>query len=142
MTPQKQQFTCEPDWNQHGDCKRAVIASLLDLPIEDVPHFLQEAEGDPEAFWLGIQSFLRERGFAFLSIRDKAGHAFWGNDQPIYHEISGPSPRADGRYHSVVGCDGEVFFDPHPDGTGLAEPRSDWHFGYIVKICDAAKETP
>ena len=139
MTPQKQQFTHEPERGQYGDCKRAVIASLLDLNIEEVPHFLRDANGEPEKYWVGLQSFLRSKGLSFLVTRARSGSAFYGDDEPVYHEISGPSPRSAGRFHSVVGCDGAIVFDPHPDGTGLAGDPSDWEFGYLVKVCTGEK---
>ncbi len=59
MTPQNQEFTRKPEIGQYGDCQRAVIASLLDLPISSVPHFLQEAKGDPAMYWDSMQAFLR-----------------------------------------------------------------------------------
>jgi hypothetical protein len=48
MKPVDQEFVHRPDIGQHGDCQRAVIASLLELPITEVPHFLQDANGDPD----------------------------------------------------------------------------------------------
>lgn len=135
MTPVKQEFTHKPEIGQHGDCQRAVIASLLDLPISEVPHFLREVGGEPGAYWDLLQSFLGERGYAWLVVPATAGASFYGDGRPVYHEISGPSPRSNGVLHAVVGCDGSVVFDPHPDGTGLAGKPEDWEHGYLVKTC-------
>lgn len=134
MKPVDQIFTSKPEINQYGDCQRAVIASLLELPIDEVPHFLQEANGDAGDYWLGIQSFLGKKGFAYLTADIGAIHHFYGNDGEIYHEISGPSPRGNGLYHAVVGCNGKIAFDPHPSREGLAGEQSEWRHAYLVKI--------
>lgn len=39
MTPVDQTILHDPDAGLYGDCQRAVIASLLDLPIDSVPNF-------------------------------------------------------------------------------------------------------
>jgi hypothetical protein len=139
MKPVKQQFVHKPEINQFGDCQRAVIASLLELPIEDVPHFLQVAQGDPTAYWDAIQSFLRTHGYAYLTVPPRSGAIFFASDGvPVYHEISGPSPRGNGVSHAVVGLSGQIVFDPHPDGTGLAGDPADWEHAYLVKSgCEA-----
>jgi len=66
VKPADQEFLHLPEIGQHGDCQRAVIASLLDLPIAEVPHFLQLANGDPVKYWEGLQRFVASRGFAWL----------------------------------------------------------------------------
>jgi len=133
MTPTDQEYLHTPEIGQHGDCQRAVIASLLDLPIKDVPHFLQEADGDPEIYWTQLQTFCRKHGYAYLTVPAKHGAAFYGDEGRVFHEISGPSPRGNGVFHAVVGCDGEIVFDPHPSRAGLVGPPEDWDYSYLVK---------
>ena len=133
MIPVDQEFMNRPEINQHGDCQRAVIASLLELPIADVPHFLQVAGGDPGLFWEGLQSFCRKHGYAYLTVPAKAGLAFYGDYGDVYHEISGPSPRGNGVFHAVVGCNGEIAFDPHPSRAGLTGDSADWEYSYLVR---------
>jgi len=133
MTPVDQEFTHIPEINQHGDCQRAVIASLLDLPVADVPHFLQEAGGDAGAYWESIQAFCRKHGFVYLTVPAMSGGAFYGEYGDVFHEISGPSPRGNGVFHAVVGCNGEVVFDPHPSRAGLAGDSSEWDYSYLVR---------
>ena len=139
MTPVDQEFVHAPEIGQHGDCQRAVIASLLDLPISAVPHFLQEANGDAVGFWEGLQAFCRSKGLAYFTVPARAGAAFFGADDGIYHEISGPSPRGNGVTHAVVGKDGQVFFDPHPSKAGLAGDPGQWEFSYLVRICNSER---
>ena len=136
MTPVDQEFTSQPEIGQFGDCARACIASLLDLPIAEVPHFLQVANGDATGFWEGIQTFCRKHGYALMSVPARAGQNFFGDDGDVYHKISGPSPRGNGLWHAVVGRNGEIVFDPHPSRAGLAGDPSDWQFDYLVKAGD------
>ena len=133
MKPADQQFVHRPDIGQHGDCQRAVIASLLELPIAEVPHFLQDANGDPDEYWLALQRFCREHGFVYLTVPARSGGAFFGDEGQVFHEISGPSPRGNGVSHAVVGCNGEVVFDPHPSRAGLAGDPATWEHAYLVR---------
>jgi len=133
MTPQDQEFTHQPEIGQYGDCQRAVIASLLDLPISEVPHFNAIAKEDPHIFWDLLQGFCKMHGYAYLTVPARAGVAFYGMDEDVYHEISGPSPRGNGITHAVVGKGGEIVFDPHPSRAGLAGDSSEWDYSYLVK---------
>jgi hypothetical protein len=136
MKPVDQQFISQPEIGQFGDCQRAVIASLLGLPIAEVPHFLQESNGDPTGFWEGIQKFCRARGFVFLTT--PAQVSAYGDDGNVFHEIGGPSPRGNGLFHAVVGCNGQIVFDPHPSRAGLAGNPAEWTHGYLVPAGSAA----
>ena len=140
MTPVKQEFIHDPENGVYGDCQRAVIASLLDLPIQDVPHFMQLTNDDPVDYWELLQKFLRGKGYAYLAVPSKSGATFFGAvDELIYHEISGPSPRGNGTFHAVVGCNGHIVFDPHPSNTGLAGDPAEWEHAYLVKTCEESK---
>lgn len=134
MKPVDQEFLHAPEAGQYGDCQRAVIASLLDLPITEVPHFLQIAKGDPTLYWEGIQRYLGGHGLAYLTIPAISGGGFFGRYEGVYHEISGPSPRGGGAFHAVIGLDGQVVFDPHPSRAGILGGPKDWEFSYLVRI--------
>jgi hypothetical protein len=137
MTPVKQEFIHDPANGVYGDCQRAVIASLLDLPIQEVPHFLGESKNDAVGYWTLLQKFLRDKGYAWLVVPAKSGAAFFGaEEESIYHEISGPSPRGSCLTHAVVGCDGKIVFDPHPSNAGLVGDPSEWEYAYLVKTCE------
>lgn len=133
MTPQDQEFVHKPEIGQYGDCQRAVIASLLDLPISEVPHFGAIAKGNPEIFWGSLQDYLRQHGFVYLTVPANSGVAFFGLDRDVYHEISGPSPRGNGVMHAVVGKGGKIAFDPHPSQAGLAGDPQSWEYSFLVK---------
>lgn len=133
MTPVDQEFVHKPEIGQYGDCQRAVIASLLDLPISDVPHFLKEASGDAGLYWEMLQEFCRKHGYVYLTIPAISGGAFYGEYGDVFHEISGPSPRGNGVFHAVVGCNGGIVFDPHPSRAGLVGDPSTWEYSYLVR---------
>lgn len=88
------------DRDGHGDCLRACVASILELPLADVPDF---ALFGPNWMWALV--------------------AFAECDFDTYGEHSGvfiangPGPR--GTRHSVVYEDYAMVHDPHPSRAGL-----------------------
>jgi hypothetical protein len=135
MIPVNQEFI-HIEGTQYGDCQRAVVASLLELPISDVPHFLHEAEGDSLRFWTHLQQFLAKHGCIFMEMAlfDVEEYSWLYGTPAIYHEIYGPSPRGGDLWHTTVGCNGKIVHDPHPSKAGLAGQPSDWKFGLYVRI--------
>lgn len=143
MKPQKQLFRHEPQNNIIGDCHRAALASVLDLPIHKVPHFAQlEQETPGYTFWGGVREFLASRGLVAVDhYWDGAVFALadllrWqGSINPsAYYLLGGTSPR--GFPHTVVGLGGEIVLDPHSDNTGLSAPLENgfWHTTYFVPM--------
>lgn len=133
MTPVDQEhFYCaEP--RHYGDCTRAVIASLLDLPLVDVPHFLQDADGKVYEYYTAIEAFLEARGFE-IDWQTSIVYHWRPGDPDLYHILTGPSPRHAGIGHAVVGMNGKhIVHDPHPDRTGLAEPKENWRVSVIKR---------
>jgi len=97
-----------------GNCLQAAIASLLELPLEAVPHVL--ADGDEGPWYENLQAWARrELGMDFLTFPEHAIPVPAG-----YHLISGTSPR--GVTHTAVGFNGRVVHDPHPEGGELKAP--------------------
>lgn len=115
MRPVDQEFLYQETPRVYGDCMRASIASLLSLPIADVPHFVALAQGDSYETYCLIEDFLFSRGYDVLWQINLEDHRVSGTD--TYHLMSGLSPR--GISHMVVGRNGEVFHDPHPSRAGL-----------------------
>ena len=116
MNPVKQTVLHDPEKGKHGNCLSAVLASLLHLPIEDVPVF-----SAPYPEWQNqLNEWLRPFGLAYIQVGD---FAKWCNDFGIrgcHHELGGSSPRNTDISHACVGVDGDLVFDPHPDNSGLA----------------------
>ena len=132
MIPVYQTIMYQHEPRIYGDCMRASIASILELPIEEVPHFLQLAEGRVYEFYDLIEDFLTTKGYLVLWQRSVAYH--WQPGHPdVYHLMSGPSPRHPGVQHSVVGRNGVPYFDPHPDGTMLGGTSEQWTCSFLIK---------
>jgi len=117
---------------QRGNCFAACIASLLELPLEEVPNFCTKCDWREAAnLWLA------SRGLFYVDLklpgdlRDEHVR-FWG-----YHVISGMSVR--NIRHSVVGFGGKTVFDPHPSGAGLIE--GDWEYGFLIPQNPARKNS-
>jgi hypothetical protein len=96
-------FHDDPD-GRPGNCLQACIASLLDLPLDDVPHFLLHDD------WTGALE-------QFLTAHGRRLHAQPASDHCAYGMAWGPSKR--GVRHAVVWADGRMAHDPHPSHAGL-----------------------
>ena len=96
-----------------GNCFSACVASLLEIPIEEVPYFM-----DGGAWFERFAEWLRPRGYwplCFKSSRD-------GWTPAGLHILSGKSPRElanPNALHSVVAHGGEIEHDPHPSRAGI-----------------------
>ena len=139
MIPVLQTILADPTRNdghdaegRPGNCYQAAIASVLELPLDEVPHF---ATFDRDWFkqsapWFRqrgmIRSFYREQALKDLSwpLYLAPGADFWGDR--VSHIVgalgAGPSPR--GPFRHVVVLDpntGDMIHDPHPSGAGVTE---------------------
>lgn len=113
-------FHGEP--GQIGNCMQAAVASLLELDLDDVPHFAAIEHG----WWEAFLEFCAARGFAVV-ICDPAPSS------ELLGLAGGPSPR--GVLHMVVARGDEVVHDPHPSRAGLEAIRETW---YLVPFDPAA----
>lgn len=121
MTPVRQTIIAPADGDSMpGNCLQAAVASLLDLPLDEVPHFVGDdwASGGERHWWTEWRHWCGDRGLTVRSEEPRPGE---------YYLASGPSPRdPENRGHVVVYRDGELVHDPHPDGTGVVEVRTRW----------------
>lgn len=127
MIPVDQEYLHDMRINQHGDCFRACVASVLEMSREQVPHFAQESNGVASVFWNSAMDWLEALGWNYV-------HSPVDKPRDGYHFISGPSPRGGGIVHMVVGLNDEIIHDPHPSRDGLAGDRSQWRFSYLERI--------
>ena len=117
MIPVTQDQLYDPSRPDHrGNCWQTVLASVLELPLNEVPHFVQDEVDHDMAvewhWWDRSWQWLRERGLMFTV-------AEVDNTPGEYLLVSGKSPRGEGIYHVVIYKDGEMVHDPHPDRSGL-----------------------
>lgn len=107
------------DGHPAGDCMRACVATILELPLDEVPHFVQYVEHpagtDPHLWWWALLGFCGAHGW----------HVRYVDEDPPggWCLIAGKSPR--GHQHVVVGFDGAMVHDPHPSRAGVVEP-AEW----------------
>lgn len=123
-------FAARPDGHSTrglpGNCAQACVASLLELDIEDVPHFAIYVD-----WFAAMRRWARDNhdgDFTYFPFPVPDVHAAaweriqaWGREHHAHVILGGPSPR--GPFgHVVVGTvDLDVVHDPHPSRAGLLE---------------------
>lgn len=99
-----------------GDCFRACLCSLLELPIEAIPNF-QENEG--EKFEELYRKFNDDSKYRMVSITCENPEITLKGCMVIAH---GKSPGKDYN-HSVIWQDGRIIHDPHESKKGIVKPE-------------------
>lgn len=95
-----------------GNCLQACVASVLDLPIDRVPHFLDFGDN----WFHALELFMDNYGIEYEGTGGtRTISEYEGVDGYII--ACGESPRH--RHHAVVYKDGEMIHDPHPEGGGI-----------------------
>jgi len=122
LIPVDQEFTNSAP----GDCVRACVASLLELPLAHVPNFASAPGDDQGPLIDALQEFLAPRGlyYAETAVRaadlpDIAAQYLHG-----HHLLIGQTPS--GGRHCVVGRAGEQVHDPHPLRRGVLPIAGDY----------------
>lgn len=153
MTPQRQLIVNHDEAaGQYGDCFRACIASILDVPVADVPHRypdraaweryasggqLEWHVGDPIVDWLarrGLRIIMRRINGEW-TLQEVLNEIAYYNPG-VHWIIGGSSPT--GPAHVCVARDREVVWDPHSaNGKRLIPSRlvgaeHPWWFGYFI----------
>lgn len=119
---QKQTKFFNPDLGGGGNCTEAALASVFNIPLEQMPTFHpgRDERNDPSAakeFWDNFEDWLLGKGYIAI-MKD-------GNYCPeCVYLASGPSSR--GCSHMVVYQDGQMIHDPHPSGEGILEVEQVW----------------
>lgn len=112
VTRIEQTIPFEKDSGVPGNCLQAAVASLLELPIAAVPHFVLFDD-----WFNALSTFATDKGFRIRKQLDREAGPMLA---------FGKSPRGDFS-HAVVWHAGAVVADPHPDQTGLdGEPYEFW----------------
>lgn len=116
---------------QRGNCFAAVVASLLEVSIYDVPNievlFYNEDNDEANTFWAEVmQTFLISKGWEWSGdSRYKVFHPEFGvKDEDLmmklkdtYYLVIGKSARGVG--HVCIYQNGLMVHDPHPSRDGL-----------------------
>lgn len=124
-----------------GNCWAAAIASILELPITEVPNFEVWFEWEDGLWWYLTQRFLNKKGFAIetdnrfrvFHMTSDEWHAFTKAGahplgdfvelkESLRHEfyfINGTSAR--GVQHVTIWQNGVMVHDPHPSKEGILD---------------------
>uniref|UniRef100_A0A6M3IIZ5 Uncharacterized protein n=1 Tax=viral metagenome TaxID=1070528 RepID=A0A6M3IIZ5_9ZZZZ len=109
------------DQENTNDCQRACVASILELPLTDVPNFmLPNSDGWVER----MQEFTKPYGFLTLNLffTDGKSEEYL---KDCYTIAGGESPRSPEREHAVVWKNGKMVHDPSPTRAGIVgKPHS------------------
>lgn len=109
MTPIDQTDFYDKAAGKHGNCMQAAVASIMDLPLEAVPNFIEGTKSGGEQHRRFLHWF-RDSGLYVLMLP--------GNYVPeVPYLASGPASR--GVHHMVVMSGGKLLHDPHPSRDGL-----------------------
>ena len=107
-----------------GNCLQAAVASVLELPLDDVPDFVNAPDG-MRTWPLALEAWLTERGLLGMPV---APHGDLGTALAHMAEFYPDEPYVlagregvDGG-HAVVGHGGAIVHDPSPCKPGLSGP--------------------
>ena len=107
-----------------GNCFSASVASILEMPLEDVPNF------NPENWFNELNEWLPNYGLFALFFCKYDRPADWrltwkALTDSVICEAGVASPRYPGADHSVVFYKGVVIHDPHPDKASMSASLDD-----------------
>lgn len=132
MRAQKQLFRHRPQNGEIGDCHRTAIACLLDLEPQDVPHFGEmDWDFDKQCFrengdfHRNVREWLRTRGLApvdavYACTLEELLVSLGALNPSAYYLLGGQS--RNNVNHTVIGCGGEIVWDPSIDESGIVGP--------------------
>lgn len=129
MIPVTQLYRHDPP-RTWGDCERACIASILELPCEAVPNFCEPGPGEDfdsvrwrerERAWLATRGLCPillcyHESMELDMVLDGTAHYQPG----LYFILSGTSRNHVN--HAVIACDGAIVHDPSIDHSGIIAP--------------------
>ncbi len=98
-------------FSPNGNCFQAALASVLELPIEQVPDFCNQYKWD---WGQQTQKWLVEKFGCYLISVPVETLGAW--KPKGYHLMTVNSPRGD-FLHSLIGLDGIPIHDPYPGGN-------------------------
>jgi len=99
-----------------GNCLTACLASMFDLKLEEVPNFWKEPETNDKQFWENVYAWLARMGYTGIIVPWR-----YTNHVDGHLIVMGFSPR--GNWHATIWRDNQLIHDPHPEKTGLEEPK-------------------
>ena len=121
-----------PSQGLYGDCYRTALGCLLDLPPEQVPHFL---DGDADDWIYQRDAWLADRGLGLVTVLlspparsdsdervglDAILASMEGINTGMHYLLCGDT--IDGVGHTVVCCGGKVVHNPNANACPIVAP--------------------
>jgi len=109
-----------------GNCFAACVASILELPLDEVPNFML----NHETWFEDAYRWLAARGYSLLYVKRDAVAAGQVDVRPLidaghYFILGGLSPRSE-HLHCVIEHRNKIVHDPHPSRAGLVSVWEDF----------------
>lgn len=140
VKPVESMFMHVPDKGIIGDCHRAVIASLMEMKAEEVPHFFDYPVDQGSEIGLGrAREWLSEYGLTHFELPftspslEEALDFVSHYTEDLYYTLTGSS-KAD-ENHIVICKKKKIIHDPsYGIPHGIVGPAKDghWWFGWLV----------
>lgn len=119
-----------------GNCMQTAVASLLGLPLEEVPHFVAAPD---DLWWSAFLNWIVGRGLRLTMFEERFTTreiyldgwliAAPISDAPTDQLVIANGMSDRGFRHCVLWKNEALVHDPHPSGAGLAEaPDEIWLF--------------
>lgn len=124
MIPVKQTIKHFPTKGEYGDCHRACYASILEIPIDRIPHFGFDGTPDGELFNKRCNDFLKQFGlkeahFVYDCDLDFVFRVMKAHNEGIPYILGCKTIK--GFPHSIVCINDQVFNDP-----AYSEPQKEY----------------
>jgi len=119
-----------------GNCMAACIASLLELPISEVPNFVAAETDDVGSCWLRLANdWLASRGFALAMVREQPEWLADGVPFIVSCESPRSTPHKPKRHAVIVVLNGwemVVVHDPYPGQEQNGQQLESVYFSYLL----------
>jgi len=130
----------EPANTAPGNCWTACLASILELPLSEIPDELEFWKDGmkPLDSWIPYQKkthlWLHNKDIVIVEVR-MSSVFYTGPEEcfDMYCILSGPSPRNSKVNHAVVGKGNQIVHDPHPSRKGLSGEYKYWWYEFLVR---------
>jgi hypothetical protein len=95
-----------------GDCFNTCVANIIGMPYEDVPHFVEIGK---EHWWEFTINWAEANGYRIGAYKPEGLELIPG----ALVIGTGKSPRGNFNHSVILDSNLELYFDPHPDDTGI-----------------------
>ncbi len=93
----------------NGNCFQAALASILELPLDDVPHFMVE-----EGWERHLEEWLAARGLGVVWVGNSGIESITSRSITKTPCIASVKLNPGDVLHSVIAQGGRIIHDPHP----------------------------